>query len=120
MNSADSTAQGKSKDNPKAAALPPRRPGFVWAGAVAFVAVIASWIVFLGVSGKAGALEEVDLTVYRDGGLIVRHVTPYYNPHAYRPALRLGRYSTLALKFTYTPFAAIAFALISFIPLEAA
>ena len=88
------------------------------AGAIAFVAVVASWVVYDVLSGKAGALDPVDLTVYRDGGLIVRHVQPYYSPHAAAPLYDWGGYSSLALKFTYTPFAAIAFALISFIPMK--
>jgi alpha-1,2-mannosyltransferase len=46
-------------------------------------------------------------------------VTPYYNPHYYDPLYGWGGTGKLALKFTYTPFAAIAFALISFIPLTA-
>jgi len=90
----------------------------VTAGVIAFVAVIASWVAFDVLSGKAGALNPVDLTVYRDGGLIVRHVTPYYDPHAGAPLYDWGGYSSLQLKFTYTPFAAIAFALISFIPMK--
>ena len=122
MNSADSTDHGKRKDNAKPAApsaAVTRAPGtrLVWAGAAAFAAVLASWIVFLVISGKAGALDMVDLTVYRDGGLIVRHVPPYYNPHKYDPLYDWPGYSSLKLQFTYTPFAAIAFALVSFIPM---
>ena len=92
-----------------------RAPGtrLVWAGAIAFAAVIVSWLVFNAVNG---GLNEVDLTVYRDGGLIVRHVQPYYDPHAYAPLYDWGGYSSLALKFTYPPFAAIAFALPSLLP----
>jgi len=92
-----------------------RAPGtrLVKAGVIAFAAVVASWLVFEAVNG---ALSLVDLTVYRDGGLIVRHVQPYYDPHAYAPLYNWGGFSPLALKFTYTPFAAIAFALISFLP----
>jgi alpha-1,2-mannosyltransferase len=86
------------------------------AGLIAFLAVALSWVIYAVVSGRNGALNEVDLTVYRDGGLIVRHVRPYYNPHAAAPLYDWGGYSSLALKFTYTPFAAIAFALISFVP----
>jgi alpha-1,2-mannosyltransferase len=70
-------------------------------------------------SGPNGALNEVDLSVYRDGGLIVRHVQPYYDPHAYAPLYDWGGFSALALKFTYTPFAAIAFAVVSVIPIDA-
>ena len=85
-------------------------------GAIAFVAVIASWVIFCVLSGRAGALDEVDLGVYRDGGLIVRHVRPLYDPHDYYPLYGWGGSGKLALKFTYTPFAAIVFALVSFIP----
>jgi len=88
----------------------------VRAGVIAFAAVVVSWVVYAVVSGKNGALDPVDLTVYRDGGLIVRHVRPYYDPHAGAPLYDWGGYSSLALKFTYTPFAAIVFAVISFIP----
>jgi alpha-1,2-mannosyltransferase len=92
-----------------------RPPGtrLLRAGVIAFAAVIVGWLVFGVVNG---ALNEVDLTVYRDGGLIVRHVRPYYDPGAYAPLYDWGGYSNLALKFTYTPFAAIAFAVASFLP----
>jgi alpha-1,2-mannosyltransferase len=86
------------------------------AGAIAFLAVVASWVIYAVISGKNGALDEVDLTVYRDGGLIVRHVYPYYDPHKTDPLYGWGGYSSLKLKFTYPPFAAVAFALISFLP----
>jgi alpha-1,2-mannosyltransferase len=85
----------------------------VVAGVIALAAVIAGWLVFNIVNG---ALNEVDLTVYRDGGLIVRHVGPYYDPHAYAPLYDWGGYSAVALKFTYTPFAAIAFVGASLLP----
>src|SRR3984957_6096931 len=118
VNSVDSTSQGKSKGNLKAAAyLPGTR--LLWGGAVAFFLIIVSWVVYAALSGKNGALQEVDLKVYWDGGLIVRHVTPFYNSHYYDPLYGWGGTGKLALKFTYTPFAAIAFALISFIPLTA-
>jgi glycosyl transferase family 87 len=92
-----------------------RAPGtrLVRAGVIAFAAVVVSWLVFQVVNGP---LIEVDLTVYRDGGLIVRHVRPYYGPHAYAPLYDWGGYSAVALKFTYTPFAAIVFAALSLLP----
>ncbi len=100
------------------AAAPARTPGtrLVKAGAIAFLAVVASWLIYAVASGKNGALDPVDLTVYRDGGLIVRHIRPYYDPHAAHPLYDWGGYSSLALKFTYPPFAAVFFAVISFIP----
>ena len=85
----------------------------VRAGAIAFAVVFLSWGVYTAFNG---ALNEVDLTVYRDGGLIVRHVRPFYDPNAYAPLYHWGGFSPLALKFTYTPFAAIAFAAVSVVP----
>jgi alpha-1,2-mannosyltransferase len=102
--------------NPVAVKTPGTR--LLIAGAIAFLAVVVSWVIYDVVSGKAGALDPVDLTVYRDGGLIVRHVRPYYDPHGADPLYDWGGYSSLALKFTYTPFAAVAFALVSFIPMK--
>src|SRR3984957_13833229 len=92
-----------------------RPPGtrLLWAGAAAFAAAIASWLI---VEALNGALSLVDLTVYRDGGLIVRHVSPYYDPSSYAPLYDWGGFSALALKFTYTPFAALAFAVVSLLP----
>jgi len=100
------------------AATPASVPGtrLVKAGAIAFSAVVLSWVIYAVASGKNGALDPVDLTVYKDGGLIVRHFRPFYDPHAALPLYDWGGYSSLALKFTYPPFAAVAFALISFIP----
>src|ERR1700744_2635992 len=96
---------------PSAARAPGTR--LVWAGVIAFAAVVASWLAF---EAASGALSLVDLTVYRDGGLIVRHVRPFYDPHAYAPLYNWGGFSPLALKFTYTPFAAVTFAAVSFLP----
>jgi alpha-1,2-mannosyltransferase len=92
-----------------------RAPGtrLVRIGLLAFALAVAGWLAY---NATLGALNEVDLTVYRDGGLIVRHVSPYYVPGAYAPLYDWGGYSALALKFTYTPFAAIAFAVASFLP----
>ena len=65
----------------------PRVPGarLVKVGGFAFLAVVASWVIYALLSGRNGALDPVDLTVYRDGGLIVRQVQPYYDPHAAAP-----------------------------------
>ena len=92
-----------------------RSPGtrLLRAGVIAFAAVVISW---LAVEALNNALSLVDLTVYRDGGLIVRHVRPYYDPGSYAPLYDWGGFSALALKFTYTPFAAITFAVVSVLP----
>ncbi len=92
-----------------------RSPGtrLLRAGVIAFAAVVISWLI---VEALNNALSLVDLTVYRDGGLIVRHVRPYYDPGSYAPLYDWGGFSALALKFTYTPFAAITFAVVSVLP----
>jgi alpha-1,2-mannosyltransferase len=103
-----------------AAELSPRtRPAatrLLIAGCLLFVLAAGGWMVFNAFAGPTAGTHAVDLTVYRDGGLIVRHVLPYYNPRSSSPLYDWGGYSALALKFTYTPFAAIAFALLSFMP----
>jgi len=92
---------------------PSSRTRLLIAGIIAFAAVIVSWVAFDHFTGANGGTHDVDLTVYRDGGLIVRHVLPYYNPHSDTPLYSWGGYSALALKFTYPPFAAVAFAPLS-------
>jgi alpha-1,2-mannosyltransferase len=100
-----------ASDAPQASRAPGTR--LVKVGAAAFALVVIGWLAY---NATLGALNEVDLTVYRDGGLIVREVGPYYHSGYYAPLYDWGGYSALALKFTYTPFAAIAFALASFLP----
>ena len=85
------------------------------AGAVAFTVIVLAWVIYWLLAPYT-AVFPVDLTVYRDGGLIVRGTQPYYDPHAASPLYDWGGYSDVALKFTYTPFAAVAFALASFLP----
>src|SRR5712691_4524849 len=85
-------------------------------GAAVFAAALAGWVLYWRLGPSFTAVFPVDLTVYRDGGLIVRGVPPFYDPHAASPLYDWGGYSDVALKFTYTPFAAIAFALASFLP----
>jgi alpha-1,2-mannosyltransferase len=93
----------------------PREVRILLVGGTAFVLVVAGWVVYWKFGPSFTAVFPVDLTVYRDGGLIVRGVPPYYDPHAASPLYDWGGYSDLALKFTYTPFAAVAFALASFL-----
>jgi alpha-1,2-mannosyltransferase len=94
------------------------RSRLLWAGIAAFVVVVVAWVIYWLLIPYT-AVFPVDLTVYRDGGLIVRGVAPYYDARAASPLYDWGGYSNVALKFTYTPFAAIAFALASFLPLTA-
>ena len=46
----------------------------------------------------------------------MRHIRPVFDPRVHAPLYDWGGYGSLGLKFTYTPFAAIVFAVVSFIP----
>ena len=52
-----------------------------------------------------------DLAVYRNGGLIVRHVTPAYDAHRASPLYDWTGQN--GVQFTYPPFAAVVFAVAS-------
>jgi alpha-1,2-mannosyltransferase len=86
------------------------------AGAVVFVVALAGYVIYTVIHPQKYTLSPVDLDVYRRGGLIVRHVAPLYNPHLASPLYDWVGFGNLHLQFTYTPFAAIAFALVSFVP----
>jgi alpha-1,2-mannosyltransferase len=85
------------------------------AGAVAFAAVLAMWAIYAERHPLGYTLFPVDLGVYRDGGLIVRHISPPYDGKLANP-LYDWPLKNEALKFTYTPFAALFFAFVSFVP----
>jgi len=82
-------------------------------GAVAFVIVLAGWLVYSYTRPGWYTLYPTDLGIYNDGGLIVRHVSPPYDGkslYAWHAA------DNDSLQFTYTPFAAVLFAVVSVIP----
>ena len=101
-------------------AVTPRRrvrgPWLLAAGVAAFALAVALYVVYAEIHPYKWTLDPVDLGVYRAGGLIVRHIRPDYNPHLYAPLYQWGGYGGLKLPFTYTPFAAIVFAVVSFVP----
>jgi alpha-1,2-mannosyltransferase len=84
-------------------------------GIAVFALVLAGWLVYALVHPASYTLYPVDLGVYRDGGLIVRHVSPPYNGKLAYP-LYDWPVNNEALKFTYTPFSALVFAVVSFVP----
>jgi alpha-1,2-mannosyltransferase len=89
-----------------------RRGGWLLAlGAVAFAAAVAGYVAFALTHPAALFMRPVDLRVYADGGLIVRHVRPLYHPHFPTPLYDWPGYENL--KFTYPPFAALAFTALS-------
>jgi alpha-1,2-mannosyltransferase len=96
------------------------------AGIAAFIIAFGGWLAYLAMHEKAWTLNMIDLSVYRAGGLIVREITrqgsfPYYNGHLASPLYDWTRSGGKdSLSFTYTPFAAVAFALVSFMSLGTA
>ena len=86
------------------------------AGLGAFALALGLYVIYTVIHPKSFTMDPVDLAVYRSGGLIVRHVRPLYDPHLAAPLYDWVGYGKLHLPFTYTPFAAIAFAVISFVP----
>ena len=103
---------------PRASAGKAKTPGrwLLIAGAAAFAVALGGYLIYAATHTKSFIMNPVDLAVYRSGGLIVRHIRPLYNPHLAAPLYDWVGYGNLHLAFTYTPFAAIAFALISFAP----
>jgi alpha-1,2-mannosyltransferase len=89
-----------------------RRGGWLLtAGAVAFAAALAAYAVYTRTHPRVDWVDAVDLRVYRDGGLIVRHIRPYYSPHRASPLY--GWPGFQGLQFTYPPFAAMAFTVLT-------
>jgi alpha-1,2-mannosyltransferase len=86
------------------------------AGAAVFAAALISYLVYALTHPAGYTLYPVDLRVYIDGGLIVRHVAPVYEPWLKSPLYDWPSASSTALKFTYTPWAAVVFAVVSFLP----
>jgi alpha-1,2-mannosyltransferase len=103
---------------PPASAREGKSPGtwLLLVGAAAFAVALGGYVIYTVIHPKSFTMDPVDLAVYRSGGLIVRHVRPLYNPHLAAPLYDWIGYGKLHLPFTYTPFAAVAFALISFVP----
>jgi alpha-1,2-mannosyltransferase len=84
----------------------------VLGGAVAFCAVLG-WYVHLTQTSPGMWSFPLDLTVYRDAGLIVQHVQPYYHAHRASPLYDWpGPPGYGGIKFIYPPFAALPFAVI--------
>ena len=86
------------------------RDGARWllpAGGALLVAVLAIYLADLATHLSSMAALR-DLVVYRNGGLIVRHVAPAYDSHRASPLYDwTGRNG---VQFTYPPFAAVVFA----------
>ena len=96
-----------------AAAAGTARDGARWllpAGAVLLLVVLAVYVADLATHLSSMAAMR-DLVVYRNGGLIVRHVAPAYDGHRASPLYDwTGQHG---VQFTYPPFAAVVFAVAS-------
>jgi alpha-1,2-mannosyltransferase len=83
------------------------------AGALLLAGVLAVYVADL-VSHLSYMAAMRDLVVYRNGGLIVRHVSPAYDAHRASPLYDWTGQN--GVQFTYPPFAAVAFAVASVLP----
>jgi alpha-1,2-mannosyltransferase len=95
---------------------PPGRDAPRWllpACAVALAAVLTVYVADLVTHLPVMAAMR-DLVVYREGGLIVRHVSPAYNGHLASPLYDWTGQN--GVQFTYPPFAAVIFAVASVLP----
>jgi alpha-1,2-mannosyltransferase len=84
------------------------------AGIVAFVLSFGGWLAYLAAHPEGWTLNMIDLHVYMDGGKIVRHVHGLYHGDYATPLYDWHRNGKDSLQFTYTPFAAVTFAVVSF------
>ena len=99
-----------------AAPTGPPREGTRWllpAGALLLVAVLALYVADL-VTHLSYLTAMRDLVVYRDGGLVIRHIAPAYDAHRASPLYDWTGQS--GVQFTYPPFAAAVFAAASVLP----
>jgi len=80
------------------------------AGALLLAGVLAVYVADL-VTHLLYMAAMRDLVVYRDGGLIVRHVSPAYDAHRASPLYDWTGQN--GVQFTYPPFAAVVFAVAS-------
>src|SRR5215469_3224343 len=105
-------AESATEPGRTAAAGPPG-DGARWllpASAVLLVAVLGVYLADL-VTHLSTMAAMRDLVVYRNGGLIVRHVAPAYDGHRASPLYDwTGQHG---VQFTYPPFAAVVFAVAS-------
>ncbi len=95
---------------------PPGRDAPRWllpACAVALAAVLTVYVADLVTHLPVMAAMR-DLVVYREGGLIVRHVSPAYNGHLASPLYDWTGQN--GVQFTYPPFAAVIFSVASVLP----
>ncbi len=92
---------------------PDRARWLLPAGAALLVVVLAVYLADLATHLSVMAAMR-DLVVYRNGGLIVRHIAPAYDGHLASPLYDWTGQN--GVQFTYPPFAAVIFAVGSLLP----
>ena len=89
--------------------VPARR--LLAAGVAAFAVALAVYVGYALTNPTTQWMRPVDLRVYRDAGLIVRQIRPLFHPHLAAPLYQWPGY--INLKFTYPPFAGMAFTVLT-------
>ncbi len=104
----------------QSAVLTPGPAGVAWyrradwlltIGGVAFGVAMLGYVIFVVTHPTNQWVVPVDLRVYTDAGLVVRHVAPIYRAHRAAPLYQWAG----QLKFTYTPFAAMVFTVLTLV-----
>jgi alpha-1,2-mannosyltransferase len=85
-------------------------------GLVAFAAALI-WFIYSASGRPSWGLAPIDMSVFRDAGLVVRHIRPLYHPHL--ASALYDRLFSNGEPFDYPPFAALPFALMSYLSLSA-
>jgi len=94
--------------------------GWLVVAGVAALGLALLWFAHLALPRRGLLTSPLDLSVYRDVGLIVRHVRPFYQAGRASPLYDWpGPPRHLGLTFTYAPFAALPFAVMSRFSLNA-
>jgi alpha-1,2-mannosyltransferase len=84
------------------------------AAGLAALAAVLWWYARLIAARQGMITFPVDLNIYRDAGLVARHVRPFYDPARTSPLYDWpGPPGYAGLKFIYPPFAALPFAVMS-------
>jgi alpha-1,2-mannosyltransferase len=108
------TTAGDPAVHPAGSTAPARYWGDGWllaAGGVAFGVALAAYLYYVRTHPHIDWMDAVDLRVYRDGGLIVRHTPPFYRAGRASPLYGWPGYQDLP--FAYPPIAAIAFTVLT-------
>jgi alpha-1,2-mannosyltransferase len=112
------TVDGESTAARLPGAAGARQGAWLIGAGVAALVLAGIWYWHLALVPHGIRTFPVDLNVYRDAGLIVRQVRPFYRASRPSPLYNWpGPPHYIGLRFTYTPFAALPFALMSHLSL---